>query len=348
MDSKQTVLITGGAGYVGARLVPRLLSEGYRVKVLDLYLFDDDALASVKGNPDLEEIKGDICDQELLKRVLPGCDSVIHLACISNDPCFELNPDLSRVINYEAFRPLVQISKESGIKRFIYASTSSVYGVSDSPRVDETHPLLPITDYNKYKGMCEPILFEYQSENFTTVAIRPATVCGYSPRQRLDLTVNILTNFAVNKGKITIFGGTQMRPNIHIEDMVDLYVLLLKIEANKIAGQSFNAGYENHTVKDLALMVKSVVERRLPNREEVNLITEHSEDVRSYRITSDKIKNQLGFAPKRTIEDAVNDLVDAFEKGLLPNSFEDVKYFNIKAMQTKNPFGSVKSPVASR
>lgn len=331
--SQKTVLVTGGAGYVGSLLVPRLLKEGYRVRVLDLYIFGENVLDSVKDNPNLEQIKGDLRDQDLLRKSLIGCDSVIHLACISNDPCFELNPELSKSINYDAFRPLVQISKESGVKRFIYASTSSVYGVSDRERVDEEHPLLPITDYNKYKGLCEPVLFEYQSSDFTTVAIRPATVCGYAPRLRLDLTVNILTNNALNDGKITIFGGEQMRPNIHIEDMVDLYVLLLKIPSEKIAGKSFNAGYENHKVAQLAEMVASVVKNEVPERKELQVETVPSADIRSYRICSDKIKEELNFEPKRTIEDAVRDLIIAFKENKIPDSKTDPKYYNVKALQ---------------
>lgn len=325
----QSVLVTGGAGYVGAMLVPRLLREGYHVKVLDLYLFGDDVLPK---HPNLTEIRGDIRDSKLLSEIMPGCDSVIHLACISNDPCFELDPQYSRSINYDAFRPLVATAKDSGVKRFIYASTSSVYGVSEAEQVTEEHPLLPITDYNKYKGLCEPILFEYQSPEFTTVSIRPATVCGYSPRQRLDLTVNILTNHAVNQGKILVFGGEQMRPNIHIDDMVDLYVLLLQVAPDKIAGKSFNAGYQNQKVGDLAQIVKRVVEQRYPKRD---LLLEFlpSQDVRSYRITSEKIKRELGFEAKRTIEDAVNDLLDAFEANKLPASMTDEKYYNIKTMQ---------------
>jgi nucleoside-diphosphate-sugar epimerase len=331
-DSLSTVLVTGGAGYVGSMLVPRLLREGYRVRVLDLYLFGDDVLDSVKDNANLEQIKGDIRDVALLKKLLPDCDSVIHLACISNDPCFELDPEYSKSINYDAFRPLVQVAKESGVKRFIYASTSSVYGVSEAEQVTEDHPLLPITDYNKYKGLCEPILFEYQCPEFTTVAIRPATVCGYAPRQRLDLTVNILTNHAVNNGSITVFGGEQMRPNIHIGDMVDLYLLLLEVDKHKIAGKSFNAGYENHTVRDLAQIVKTVVQNRLrENRLEVKTLP--SADIRSYRISSEKIRRELGFVAKRTIEDAVHDLLDAFEANKLPNAMTDEKYYNIKAMQ---------------
>jgi nucleoside-diphosphate-sugar epimerase len=329
----KTVLVTGGAGYVGSVLVPRLLSEGYRVKVLDLYLYGRDVLREAPLQEHLEEIVGDIRDQELLQRVLPGCDAVIHLACISNDPSFELDPTLGKSINFDAFAPLVKISKTSGVKRFIYASSSSVYGVSEIPEVDESHPLRPLTDYSKFKALCEPILLEEQSANFTTLILRPATVCGYSPRQRLDLTVNILTNHAVNKGIITVFGGTQMRPNLHIDDMVDLYARVLRMPANRIAGKVFNAGYQNHTVAEIARRVRNVVEHDASDRAKIDIITTPSDDNRSYHISSGKIQKDLGFEPKRDIDDAVRDLVEAFRKGKLPNSMTDQRYFNIKIMQ---------------
>lgn len=327
------VLVTGGAGYVGAALVPRLLDKAYRVRVLDLYIFGEHVLDAVKDHPNLEQIKGDIRDQVLLKRVLRGCDAVIHLACISNDPSFELNPALSRSINYDAFGALVRISKERGVRRFIYASTCSVYGISDAENVTEDHPLVPITDYNRYKGLCEPILLEQQSPDFTTVVIRPATICGYSSRQRLDLTVNILTNHAVNLGRITVYGGKQTRPNIHIDDMVDLYLMLLELPDELIAGKIYNAGYQNHTITELAEIVKDMVQREMPGRGHIEIVPTPSDDIRSYRISSEKIKRELGFMPKRTIKDAVRDLVAAFQAGKIPNPMTDIRYYNIKTMQ---------------
>jgi nucleoside-diphosphate-sugar epimerase len=240
----QTVLVTGGAGYVGSVLVPQLLQEGYAVRVLDLYLFGDDVLKDIRGNPRLQEIHGDIRDQKLLRKVLSDCDSVIHLACISNDPSFELDPALGKSINFNAFEPLVKIAKEQGVRRFIYASTSSVYGVKDTENVTEDMELTPLTDYSKLKVLCEEVLARYESPDFTTVTLRPATICGYSPRQRLDVIVNILTNHAVNTGVIRVLGGAQKRPNIHMQDMVDAYLLFLSLPAEKIAGKVFNVGCE--------------------------------------------------------------------------------------------------------
>jgi nucleoside-diphosphate-sugar epimerase len=332
----KNVLVTGGAGYVGAVLVPKLLNNGYRVKVLDLYIYGEDVLDGVRNSPNLEQIKGDIRDRVLLKKVLFGCDAVIHLACISNDPSFELNPALSRSINFDAFEPLVSISRESKVKRFIYASTCSVYGVSDAENVTEDHPLVPITDYNKYKGLCEPVLLKYQSPDFTTVIIRPATVCGYSPRQRFDLTVNILTNHAHNLNRITVFGGTQLRPNIHIDDISDLYCMLLELPPEKIAGKIFNAGYQNRTVADIADIVQRVMLQEVPEKKKIEITTVASDDPRSYRISSEKIKRELNFIPRRTIEDGVRDLIVAFGAGKLPNSLEDIRYYNIKTMKAIN------------
>jgi nucleoside-diphosphate-sugar epimerase len=227
----------------------------------------------------------------------------------------------------------VAIAKHSGVRRFIYASSSSVYGVSDAPDVTEDHPLVPLTDYNKYKGLCEPILLKYQSPEFTTVIIRPATVCGYSPRQRLDLTVNILTNLAVNNRKITIFGGSQKRPNIHVDDIAELYVDLLERPAEQIAGKTFNAAYQNHTVADLGEMVRKVVSETMPEVGEITVETTPSNDLRSYHVSSAKIQRELGWTPKRTVEDAIVDLCNAFRAGKLPDSLNDPKYFNVKTVQ---------------
>ncbi|MFC2100989.1 NAD-dependent epimerase/dehydratase family protein [Bacteroidota bacterium] len=321
------VYITGGAGYVGALLVPKLLEKNYKVRVIDLMIYGEDVLPK---HPNLTKIKGDIRDQELLKSTIPGHDAVIHLACISNDPSFELNPHLGKSINLDAFDPLVDISKKSKVERFIYASSSSVYGIKKEPNVTEDMEIEPLTDYSKYKAECEQILSRYNSDDFTAITIRPATVCGYSKRLRLDLTVNILTNFAINKNQIKVFGGEQKRPNIHIDDITDLYIELLQMPQEKISGKIFNAGYENFKVGEIAEMVKNVI------GDKVEIITTPTDDHRSYHISSEKIKNELGFEPKHNIEDAVKDLQQAFNSNMIPNSFTDPRYFNVKLMQEIN------------
>ena len=321
------IFITGGAGYVGAVTVPLLLEKGYEVSVFDLMIYGEDVL---EYHPNLTKIQGDIRDQEALKEHIYGHDMVIHLACISNDPSFELNPELGKSINLDAFRPLVELSKESGVKRFIYASSSSVYGVKAEKDVHEDMLLEPLTDYSKFKAECEKILLEYQNPNFTTVTIRPATVCGYSPRQRLDVVVNILTNLAFHRREISVFGGNQLRPNIHIKDMADAYLLLLRAPKEKIQGKIFNAGYENQTVLELAKIAKEVI------GEDVDVVLSETDDNRSYHISSDKFQKELGFSAKHSIKEAIEELKEAFEEGLLQDPLENEKYFNLKRMQSIN------------
>lgn len=333
MTQARHVLVTGGAGYVGAVLVPRLLAAGHTVTVLDLYMYGHDVLAEVADNPRLIQIVGDLRHGPVVEKALAGCDSVIHLACISNDPSFELNPDLGKSINFDCFRPLVRAAKKAGVKRFIYASSSSVYGIKDGEVVEDL-PLEPLTDYSKFKMMCEQVLEEEREPGFTTLTIRPATVCGYSPRQRLDVIVNILTNHAVNTGKIKVFGGGQLRPNIHIDDMTALYELVLTLPDEQIDGKIYNAGYDNDSVMSLAQTVKRVVEQSNRFGGEIALEVVPTNDNRSYHVSSEKIRRELGFKAKKTIEDAVKDLLTAFEAGKLPNSMDDDRYFNIKKMQS--------------
>ena len=327
MTALKQVLVTGGAGYVGAVLVPKLLEDGYRVRVLDLYLYGTEVLNGVKGHPGLEQIRGDIRDRAVVERAMRGTDAVIHLACISNDPSFELDPDLGRSINYDAFLPLVDAARDAGVRRFIYASSSSVYGIKNEPNVTEELPLQPLTDYSKYKAMCEDVLLARRAPGFETVIFRPATVCGYSPRLRLDLTVNILTNHAVHNRAIKVFGGQQMRPNIHIEDMTDLYVQALAWPAAKVDGAIYNAGYENCRVLEIADTVRGVVGA------DVRIVTTPTDDNRSYHISSEKIKRTLGFEPRHTIADAARDLVRAVGEGKVPDAMSAERYYNIKLMQ---------------
>jgi nucleoside-diphosphate-sugar epimerase len=320
------VMVTGGAGYVGSNLVPKLLAAGYQVAVLDLYIYGD-VFANLASNPNLTEVKGDLRNPSDVQRALAGCDAIIHLACISNDPSFDLNPDLGRSINYDCFRPLVKASKDAGVKRFIYASSSSVYGVKNDTNVTEDLPLEPLTDYSKYKAMCEEVLDQEREPGFVAVTLRPATVCGYAPRLRLDLTVNILTSHAINNGKITVFGGEQLRPNLHVEDMTDLYVQLLEAPDEVINGKTWNAGYHNLKVREIANMVRDEVGKN------VDIVVTPSDDHRSYHVSSEKIKRDLGFSARRTVSDAIVDLAEAFNAGKVPNAMTDDRYYNIKRMQ---------------
>ncbi|MFH2069937.1 MAG: NAD-dependent epimerase/dehydratase [Elusimicrobiota bacterium] len=328
MNHKQkNILVTGGAGYVGSVLVPKLLKKGYRVKVIDLYIYGKHVLDEVKNHPGLQQVKGDIRDRALLEKIIPGTDAVIHLACISNDPSYELDPLLSKSINYDAFLDLVDVSKKSGVGLFVFASSSSVYGVKKEENVTETLPLEPLTDYSKYKVLCEEFLLKNQTPEFTCTVIRPATVCGFSPRMRLDLTVNILTANALNTNKITVFGGGQKRPNIHIEDITDYYVKLLEVPKEKIAGKIYNAGYENYTVMDLANMVKETVSAHVP------IETVPTKDNRSYHISSEKIKKELGLIPAKTIRDAISDIKIAFETKRIVD-WQDINYYNVRKMKS--------------
>jgi nucleoside-diphosphate-sugar epimerase len=323
------VLVTGGAGYVGSNLIPKLLDAGHTVTVLDLFLYGEgeDVYGDHTAHSSLRQVKGDLRDIETVQDALTGCDAVIHLACISNDPSYDLDPELGKSINFDAFRPLVQAAKAEGVKRFIYASSSSVYGIKDEAEVTEELSLEPLTDYSKFKAMCEEVLEEEREPGFVTLTIRPSTVCGYARRLRLDLTVNILTAHAVENGKITVFGGTQKRPNLHIDDMTDLYLACLQYDDQLIDGKIYNAGYENHTVGDIAEMVRDVVGK------DVEIVTTPSDDLRSYHVSSEKMKNELGFVPTHTIADAVQDLMAAFKAGKISDPMSNENYYNIKTMQ---------------
>ena len=325
------VVVTGGAGFCGSRLVPQLLGKGYNVTVFDTMFFGGDHLPA--DNPNLTVVQGDIRDAAKLAEVFAGKDAVINLACISNDASFELDENLSTSINLDAFEPMVKAAKEAGVKRFVYASSSSVYGVSDSPQVTEDHPLVPLTLYNKYKGMCEPILKKYTDDDFVGVIFRPATVCGHAPRQRLDLSVNILTNHAVTNGKIRVFGGSQLRPNLHVQDYCDLCELLLEAPADKVQNETFNCGYQNMSIMEIAELVKKVVEEMMPERGNIEIATEPTDDIRSYHINSDKIKRVLGFEPTHTIEEAIRELVMVFRDGGLPDSMDDDRYYNVRTLK---------------
>ncbi|WP_428079393.1 NAD-dependent epimerase/dehydratase family protein [Candidatus Pelagibacter sp.] len=334
MSNSKKIFITGGAGYCGSRLVPFLLEKGHIIKVYDIMHYGSDHLP--RNNENLEIIKGDIRDSDLIYKESKGYDIFVNLACISNDASFVLDEKLSSTVNMEAFEPMVIAAKKAGIKRFIYASTSSVYGVSKEKNVTETHPLVPLTLYNKFKGDCEPLLFKHTDEKFIGVAFRPATVCGYAPRLRLDLSVNILTNHAVNNRKILVFGGDQLRPNLYIQDYCEAVNTFIEAEENKIQNEIFNVGYQNLSIKQIAELVKKVVEEKTPQEKPIEIEYQKSDDNRSYHINSDKIKKVLNFAPQFSIEYAISELCEAFNNKLIPDSFDNDIYYNVRTLKKIN------------
>lgn len=320
----KNILVIGGGGYVGTYLVDQLIKNNYIVTVFDLFIYGN----FLENNPNLIIIKGDIRDLQLLGRVIKNFDCVIHLACISNDPSFDLNPQLGKSINFDPFEDLVKICKNEGVKRFIYASSSSVYGIKLEKDVNENSSLEPLTDYSKYKALCEDILLKYNDNDFTCCIVRPATVCGYSKRQRLDLVVNILTNLAYNKGEISVYGGQQLRPNINIKDMSNAYLFLINQPKQLISGEVFNIGFENYSVNTLCdLVTRNIKKKVLVKRLK-------SEDNRSYHISSKKIQKKLGFKNYYNIEDGIIELMNAFKEKMFIDPLSNEIYFNIKRMKS--------------
>jgi nucleoside-diphosphate-sugar epimerase len=305
------ILVTGGCGYKGHVLIPKLLARDYEVIAFDLQWFGN-YLAPHKN---LSVVKGDVRDIDAIP--LDGVDCIIHLSSIANDPCADLDPQLTWEVSALATMQLADKAKRMGIKRFIYASSGSVYGVKEELQVTEELELKPISEYNKTKMVGERVLLSYQDDMVVQI-VRPATVCGYSPRMRLDVAVNLLTMQALSKGKITVFGGNQVRPNIHIDDITDLYLHL--IDHPEITG-IFNAGFENISIMDIAKLVTQHVP--------VEVTVTPSNDPRSYRINSDKLL-ATGFKPKKTVDDAIREVIEKYRAGELKD--ED-RFYNLRWME---------------
>ena len=307
------ILVTGGCGYKGTTLVSKLLAKGYRVTVVDTMWFGN----FLAPHDNLNVLKADIRFMENVP--LEDVEVIIHLASVANDPCGDLDPKLTWEISALATMQLADKAAKNNVKQFIYASSGSVYGVKEEDQVTEDLDLKPISEYNKTKMVAERVLLSY-SDKMIVQIIRPATVCGYSPRMRLDVSVNMLTMQALTNGLITVFGGNQTRPNIHIDDITDIYLHLID-KKDSIQGV-YNAGFENISILDIAKMVTKHVPSKITVME--------SNDPRSYRINSDKLLT-TGFAPKKSVEDAIREICEKHNKGALKN--ED-RFHNLKWMQT--------------
>jgi len=305
------LLVTGACGYKGSVLVPKLLAAGHQVTAYDVQWFGNE----LPRHHRLDVIAGDVRDIHAVP--LKGVDAIIHLASVANDPCGDLDPRLTWEISALATMRLADQAVRKGVRQFIYASSGSVYGVKDEPEVTEDLEPEPLTEYNKTKMVAERVLLSY-ADQMSVQIVRPATVCGVSPRMRLDVSVNMLTMQALTRGRITVFGGDQVRPNIHIDDITDLYIFLL--ERPGITGV-FNAGFENISIREIAERVA----RSIP----AEIIVTPSNDPRSYRQNSDKLR-AAGFAPRKTVDDAIREIVVAYQRGEL----KDIdRWHNLKWMQ---------------
>jgi nucleoside-diphosphate-sugar epimerase len=307
------ILVTGGCGYKGSVLVPKLIARGCHVKVVDIQWFGN----FLRPHPALEVVEADLREADAVD--LAGIDAIIHLASVANDPCGDLDPKLTWEVSCLATMQLADNARRAGVKRFIYASSGSVYGVSDAPQVTEDTEMLPISEYNKTKMCGERIVLSYKDDMVVQI-VRPATVCGYSPRMRLDVSVNMLTMQALTNGRITVFGGDQLRPNVHIDDITDLYLFLLD---NPQFMGVYNAGFENISIRDIARMVTEVVPAEV-------VVTE-SNDPRSYRVNSDKLL-ATGFKPKKTVADAIREIAGLYKQGAL---VDEERFHNLKWMQRR-------------
>ncbi len=330
----QSVLVVGGAGYCGSVLVPKLLAAGHRVTVYDNLTFGN----HLPPHTNLRVFKGDVRDCKRYKSFLGavyGCDAVIHLACVSNDPSAEVDPELTKAVNLDAFDPCVRVCREAFVRRFIFASSSSVYGASDAPSVTESHALAPLTDYSLYKVECEKMLFAHDSDSFACTAVRPGTLMGASPRMRFDLSVNGMAHQAVTTGAIKVCGPSLKRCPTHVEDVCELYLRLLDPEVVGVSrGQVFNAGATNHTLGVLAHAVKGVVEDEFQLSAPVDVRVTDTDDLRSYHIDSSKARNCLGWLARRTVRDAAREVCRAFRDGMFPDPDAD-RFFNVRTLRAR-------------
>jgi nucleoside-diphosphate-sugar epimerase len=329
------ILVTGGAGYVGSLLVPTLLDAGHTVTVLDWFIFEP---RQFTGHlPGLKCVVGDLRDADKVKESLEEIEAVIHLAAISNDPSSELNPQATREINFDASCRLADLARQAGIKRFINASSASVYGVRDEENITEELEPRPQTVYARCKAECETYVLSNNSDDFLTTSVRPATLSGYAPRMRLDLTVNILTYHAVCKKLLQVFGGAQFRPNLSVKDMVRFYLMLLEISPEKIAGRTFNICERNYTVSEIAEAVKDVLGQK---QMEIRYVP--TDDNRSYRLSGKRVADELGFFPEFDLEHSIREVAAALSDGTIKEP-EHIRYRNVEWLKHRDLSGSMKN-----
>jgi nucleoside-diphosphate-sugar epimerase len=321
------ILITGGAGYIGSVLTKKLLALGAETVILDTLFYTDVGIRELAHSPSLKTICADIRDRHALRTSLIGADAVVHLAALANDPSAELDPDLTREINLDSYQPLLEEANRAKVRLFINLSSIGVYGINFDNNVTEDATLNPLTEYSRCKAKSEELVRDYNRDKFTTVSLRCGTVCGWSPRMRFDLSTNTLTARAIVDKELQVWGGEQRRPQLHIEDATDFIIKLLSAPVEKIGGQVFNAAGANTTVREIAETIKKVLGGDLklvdaPPRE----------DERTYHVSSEKIRKELGCFPQRTIRDAVVDIVRAYENGFWKNP-DDALYHNVKRMK---------------
>lgn len=337
----QKILVTGGFGYVGSRLTPHLLGLGHHVRVIDLMLYTNAGLDALKADKSFAQwqsrfdlVEGDIRDPKTVEKAVKGIDTIIHLAAISNDPTGDLDEVLTRQVNFDAIGLLLAEARKAGVKRFISASSSSVFGIKETSNVTEDLEPEPLTFYSKYKALSEWLVVGAASPDFCAVNIRPATICGFSPRQRFDLTVNKLTADAVRKRVITVHGGEQRRPNVGMTDMINLYGLLIETDAAKINGRTFNFGFENLKVIEIAKVIQSELADL-----NVEIKVTDTLDKRDYHISSDKILRELNYKPVSSIRQEVANLRRALENGNFAN-VDAPEHYNMKFMKIGRSAGS--------
>jgi len=332
---RATVLVTGGAGYIGSHLVRKLLQQGYKVRVLDKFLYGEQGIAELRGDPNLDLRYGDICNIRDVVHAVSGTQAVVALAALVGDAACDLDPRESLMTNFESTRVMLDACRETGVQRLVFASSCSVYGANGSEMLIEGSHLNPVSLYARTRIMSEDILLKEHGP-VEVVILRLSTVCGLSPRMRFDLMVNTITARAIVDGNVRVVGASQWRPHIHVQDAAGAFLRAVEAPAQAAAGQIFNVGHEsqNFTVGEVAEKVVA----QLPGT--VVEYSENIEDRRSYRVSFDRIRNGLGFEPTMTVDDAIREVRELLSSGTIQNYGDEV-YHNVK--QLRRAFGQAAS-----